>query len=191
MAGRPKKYIDIAAIEQCYTIEEDGAVWSKAINRYLKPTRNSVGYFMVHISRPYYLGWIAVHRLVATKYLGQCPEKKETSHKDGIKENNHWTNLEYITHADNIIKSYREHGRRITYGAKGHIHSWETKQLMALRKEKAVVSNMGMEWRSLRECAEHFGVDRKVIYRCLYNGRLIGGMELRFKDDSLYSPAHK
>jgi hypothetical protein len=165
MAKRIKKFIDIDEIEKNYRIEEDGAVWSYLKNRYLKPTPNYVGYYYVAIAKPR-LGLTAIHRLVACKYIGQCPEGLETSHKDGKKENNHWTNLEYISHRDNVMKSYREHGR-ISYGPKGHCHSWETKQLMALRKNKPVCSSDGGVWDSIQACADSLGIDRKAVYNSI------------------------
>jgi hypothetical protein len=165
MAHRIKKYIDIEEIEKNYRIEEDGAIWSYMRNRYLKPTTNNVGYYHVVIAKPR-LGVISVHRLVACKYIGQCPEGLETSHKDGKKQNNHWTNLEYISHRDNIFKSYREHGR-ISYGPVGWCPSWETKQLMALRKQKPVCSSDGRVWDSIQECADKLGVDRKAVYNSI------------------------
>lgn len=163
--SRIKKYIDIQEIERHYRIEEDGAVWSHMKGRYLKPVRNSVGYFHVFIAKPH-LGWITVHRLVACKYIGQCPDGLETSHKDGLKENNHWTNLEYISHRDNVIRSYQGHGR-VSYGPVGHCHSWETKRVMALKKNKPVCASDGRTWGSMQMCCDDLGVDRKAVYNAI------------------------
>lgn len=173
------KVIDLAEIEKHYRIEEDGAIWSYRRNRYLKPFRNSVGYYYVYVAVAD-IGVMAVHRLVAAKYIGQCPPGLETSHMDGDQTNNHWSNLEYISHAENVKKSYREHGRRITYGMKGHCHSWETKQVMALKKEKPVMSDDGRMWDSIQKCADDLGVDRKIIYRGIKEERKVKGMRMSF-----------
>jgi len=135
---RIKRFIDIAEVEKYYTIEEDGMIWSKAKNCYLQPTRSYCGYLYVSIRCPgLSFGMIAVHRLVATKYIGQCPPELETSHKDGNKLNNHYSNLEYITHMANCAKSYSEHGRKHIYC--GHPPTVETKLKMANAKKKPVV----------------------------------------------------
>lgn len=57
------------------------------------------------------------HRLVAMAFLPE-PEnpKMEINHKDGNKLNNHWTNLEWVTHKDNIMHWIDGHG----IGSKTH-----------------------------------------------------------------------
>ena len=45
---------------------------------------------------------IKVHRLVAELFIGPCPVGCEVNHKDGDKRNSHVSNLEYMTHRENI-----------------------------------------------------------------------------------------
>jgi hypothetical protein len=47
-----------------------------------------------------------VHQLVAECYLGPCPVGYEVDHIDNNKLNNHYTNLQYLTKADNIKKAH-------------------------------------------------------------------------------------
>jgi hypothetical protein len=42
-----------------------------------------------------------VHFLVAQAFIGERPNRYTINHKDGIKTNNHVTNLEYVTYAEN------------------------------------------------------------------------------------------
>ena len=42
-----------------------------------------------------------IHQLVAWYYIGEAPEGTELDHLDGNAKNNSWTNLRYITHAEN------------------------------------------------------------------------------------------
>ena len=42
-----------------------------------------------------------IHQLVAWYYIGEAPEGTELDHIDGNAKNNSWTNLRYITHAEN------------------------------------------------------------------------------------------
>ena len=55
-----------------------------------------------------------VHDLVADAFIGQKPDGKEVNHIDGVKTNNVWTNLEYITHLGNM-----GHARRTGLSALG------------------------------------------------------------------------
>jgi hypothetical protein len=123
-----------------------------------------------------------VHRLVATKYIGQCPEHLETSHKDGSKQNNHASNLEYISHSANISKSYSEHGR------KGFIQNYPrkpftdaTKELMSNAKKKAVVLTLTagevVIYHSIDDAVQSLHSYRKKIYRSI-------------KEQALYKDKH-
>ena len=170
----PKQHIDILAIEKNYRIEEDGAVWSCRKNKYIKPIYNTAGYLYVSITigNEHYK-MIAVHRLVATKYIGQCPPKLETSHKDGSRTNNHYTNLEYLTHQQNILKSYKEHGR---IGVANHYprmpFSDVTKALMSDAKKKRVRhTHNGIEtiYNSIDDASRSLNTYRKKVYRCIYS----------------------
>lgn len=56
-----------------------------------------------------------LHVLVAKEFIGPCPKgKEEVNHKDGVKSNNKWTNLEYVTHKEN-----QEHASRNALMATG------------------------------------------------------------------------
>jgi hypothetical protein len=172
---RETKQIDISIVEQYYRIEEDGMVWSYRKNKYLKPTFNTAGYLYVCITCLSNRPWYAVHRLVSAKYIGQCPKGKETSHKDGVRTNNHYTNLEYLSHSANILKSYREHGRK----APEYRHlpfSVETKLLMANAKKKRVkllYKRKSTIYGSIADAAKAINIDRKQVYTCIYTNRPI------------------
>ncbi len=64
---------------------------------------------------------IAVHRLVAFTWIGEppTPEHKWINHIDGNKANNHYTNLEWSTIAENIQHAYNT-GLKVAKKGKEH-----------------------------------------------------------------------
>jgi hypothetical protein len=102
--------IDVIAIEKHYLIGKNGSILTIRRGRYLKPVLNSAGY--LHVCLHLYIPnkFFLVHRLVAAKYLGQCPAGMEACHESGNKLNNNASNIIYKTHSANIIQSYKEHG---------------------------------------------------------------------------------
>jgi hypothetical protein len=50
---------------------------------------------------------IFVHRLVAEAFIGPYPDGLVINHKDGNQLNNHASNLEYVTQAENVRHSWR------------------------------------------------------------------------------------
>jgi len=179
MLTAEKRFINIPHIEEYFIIEEDGAIWSKRKKKYLKPTFNTAGYLYVSLPLPLEDNHpsidtrsYAVHRLVACKYIGQCPYGLETSHKDGDKMNNHYTNLEYLSHSANILKSFREHGRVAPYHPDypRKPFSDHTKELMSDAKKKRVIFKFdGMEaiFLSIEDAALSLDTYRRKIYRCI------------------------
>ena len=95
-----------------YEIAQDGTVRRRMpgkgthVGRILKPWPGRHGYPQVGISRM--VGGVhltrsrSVHRLVMAAWVGSCPEGMECHHIDGDKTNPHLSNLEYVTHKDNI-----------------------------------------------------------------------------------------
>lgn len=60
--------------------------------------------------------WRYVHRLVAISFLSNPENKGTVNHKDGIRNNNNISNLEWATQKENCLHGYRANGRKPTIG---------------------------------------------------------------------------
>jgi hypothetical protein len=180
-----KKYIDIKKIEKYYIIEDDGEIFSLRKHRYLKASPNSGGYLFVNLTLSEEGGsFYSVHRIIATKYLGQCPENMETSHEDGNIRNNHYTNFKYRTHGDNILRSYREHGRIFPDYPRKPVED-ATKALMSNAKKKTVIftkDGVIIKYPSIEDAARELSTYRKRIYLSIKSGVIFGGGYLTYEN---------
>lgn len=97
---------------EMYDVSNLGRVRSWAKNRWgkakeykiISPSNNSAGYLFVHIrnenreTRKHY-----VHRLVASAFLGDS--SMEVNHINGERSDNRLSNLEYVSHSENVRHS--------------------------------------------------------------------------------------
>lgn len=96
-----EQFKPIIGYEDRYTISNKGRVYSIKNQQYLK-TSNRVGYPVVCLyetatSRRMH----TVHRLVATHFIDNPDNKPQVNHIDTDRQNNHVTNLEWVTGAEN------------------------------------------------------------------------------------------
>ncbi len=98
----------IKGYENRYSVTEDGKVYSHLNGKWLKPGINNSGYFIYNLTpvqiKPQKT--FTAHKLVAIAYLG-LSENDIINHKDGDKQNNHYSNLEKITQKENVLHSLR------------------------------------------------------------------------------------
>ena len=118
------KWLDIPGWETRYRISEYGDVVSKDMavgarngsqamrkGRKLAPVRKTNGYLCVTLTDGIDRPQIAIHKLVARAFIGECPIGLHVLHCDGDKTNNHYSNLRYGTQAENVADTKR-HGRQ-------------------------------------------------------------------------------
>lgn len=96
-------------------VTEDGAVLRYGVVE-LKPSYDKYGYLVLHIRLP---GGVrktpAVHRLVAMAWCDGYAPGLMVNHKDGVKDNNHASNLEWVTSAENNAHAVTNGLRRPKY----------------------------------------------------------------------------
>lgn len=85
-----------------YDIYEDGKIFSHYSNKFLSPDIVNGGYLQVTLSIDRKPKRFKVHRLVAMLFLEENIYNKPTvNHIDGVKNNNHYSNLEWATIKEN------------------------------------------------------------------------------------------
>lgn len=103
-----------------YLVDEQGYVYSIK-GKKIKPTRIKTGYLYVGLYTSGKRCFLAIHRLVAIQFLPNPENKCCVNHKDGDKENNHVTNLEWVTMSENTKHAY-ENGLIKSSFLKGEKH---------------------------------------------------------------------
>ena len=121
LEGSMSRCKSIEGYEGKYLIYDDGRVYSQIRkNRlkgmFLKPTETHDGYFTVHLSdkRGGKQKILKVSRLVALHFIPNPENKPCVNHKDGNKEDNTFTNLEWNTVSANNYHKFRVLGDKIT-----------------------------------------------------------------------------
>lgn len=142
----------VVGFENWYMVNQNGEVFSKHRDIWLKPAKVGAGYHRVGL---YYHGKTHnryVHRLVAETYLGPA-NGREINHKNGNKTDNRVENLEWVTRSENVNHNYYELGYRVT-------------PIYAIRVDNMEV----LDFKSIEE-AVRAGFTSAHIYACLRGDR--------------------
>ena len=154
---------DIAGYDG-YQVSNCGRVKSfkSGESKILKPSVVHHGYRRVTLRSAGAIKSFAVHRLVAEEFIPNPDGKSEINHRDGDKSNNHVSNLEWCTRAENMRHAadtgLRPSGED-TFNAK-----LTNEQVEYCR---AVYIPYDREFGS-RALARKFGVDHKVIIKAVW-----------------------
>jgi len=84
-----------------YLIYEDGRVFSKKSNIFLKPWTINSGYLCIQLSKENKTKKFLIHRLVASHYCSNPNNYRYVDHRDRNSVNNHKDNLRWISAGDN------------------------------------------------------------------------------------------
>jgi hypothetical protein len=93
----------IKDFEELYAVTICGKVYSHLSNLFLSPSVDSSGYMRVTLYNSGFNKTKLVHRLVAEAYIDNLHDLPQVNHIDGVKSNNHYRNLEWITALGNNL----------------------------------------------------------------------------------------
>lgn len=89
-----------------YCVTKEGKIYSLRSERFIKTQDR--GYEMVSLRNDEgKLINLYIHRVVALAFVEGYEENKHVNHKDGVKSNNHYKNLEWVTRSENMIHAFR------------------------------------------------------------------------------------
>lgn len=98
-----------------YLIYPDGRVWSDKTHKFLTLSKTYDGYVKVSLKIDGKTTICRVHRLVAETFIPNPNNLPQVNHKDENKENNDYSNLEWVTAKQNV-----NYGTRNARAAAGH-----------------------------------------------------------------------
>jgi len=139
---KEKIWKPVIGYEGLYEISEYGDV--KSLNyrnrnqiKILKIYKTNKGYLTVSLTKNKKSKNIKVSKLVLSTFLGPSPSSKhECAHNDGIKENNHISNLRWVTSKENSEDQIR-HGTKV-YGEKCGASKLNKRSVHAIRKLSSI-----------------------------------------------------
>ncbi len=90
-----------------YTVDIDGKIFSKKTSIHLKQSSSKKDWYKtVSLSSGGVVKTFTVHSIVASHFVPLRIGRNNVNHKDGNKQNNKASNLEWCTHGENIQHAY-------------------------------------------------------------------------------------
>lgn len=89
-----------------YLVYSNGTIMKKSGSGFLKPVNSAFGYKMVGLKINGKMKSKSIHRLMAEIFIPNPDNLPQVNHKDGNKENNDISNLEWMTRAQNSQHAY-------------------------------------------------------------------------------------
>lgn len=166
-----------------YGYDENKGIWSKYWEKFLEGRITKKGYVQVKLKcTDGKQRLFQYHRVIWYLAYGTIPEGYEVNHIDENKQNNALSNLNLMTHIQNI-----NHGtRNERHAAKMKNHPLKSKPVMAVDKDGNVV----LEFASTMEASRH-GFNHGAVSNCCRNcymregNRFFKGYYWYYKEDYL------
>lgn len=142
----------LKSLKFLYEINEDGVIRNVKSKKIIKGYEENNGYIRVRFENKCLGGVVrsSVHQLLAEAFIPNPENKPEINHIDSNRSNNALSNLEWVTHSENMKHAYN----------KGRIN---TKPLEAEReKNKVKVTNGELVFDSISQAGEWLVANNKA-----------------------------
>jgi hypothetical protein len=157
------EWLPVPGYEGRYFVSSDGRVWSLLKGgRFRKTNTDGCGYhFMGLVSASGRMSQPKLHRLVASAFVPNPRGLPQVNHKDGNKDNNAASNLEWVTASENIRHAFAiglssQKGERNTAAKL-------TNEAVRTIRERVAAGDLQ------KDLAARFGVSRAVVCNVVKN----------------------
>ncbi len=178
---------DIVGYEGKYQVSNMGRVKSLVDNngkpreKILKQKINNYGYHRIGLYKDRKQKWYQVHRLVALAFVDGYEEGLVVNHIDECKDNNVWTNLEWVTTTYN--NTYNDRHKRASEKLKGRPKTEEHKKKLSESKGKKVICvETGEVFESLTKAEKFAKASRSAIAQAIKRNGSCKGLHWRYVD---------
>ena len=163
------RQVDIKGFED-YQITDDGRVWNKKTNKWMKTRLNKNGYPRISFHKGDKVITLMIHQLVARHFVPNPDNLPVINHKDENPMNNIAENLEWCSVAYNNTYGTRiERMRQSTTGQKRPMTSVKMKNRIDESTPVCQYTTDGVfvaEFPSFGEVSRQFGVTKQTIFNC-------------------------
>ncbi len=143
-------------------IRRDKIGQSTHAGRIIKGYPSRKNYITVNLSKKGIQKKYRIHKLVISSFLEICPEGKQVNHKDADKNNNHLSNLEYVTPKENVIHAWKNRICKSFLGSKHGNAKLKEKNIPQIKK----LRKGGVSYRKI---GEKFNVTYGTIEKIIKN----------------------
>lgn len=135
--------------------------------RNLTLRKTQTGYSIVGLTKNASQRSKTIHRMVATAFIPNPLGKREVNHKNGIKADNRVENLEWVTHSENVLHSYRCLNKRNGGSEKQRVLQLDGDRTIAIHE-------------SMRSAGRAVNRNRSAIYNSCVKGHLCAGFRFKY-----------
>lgn len=133
-----------------YSVSTEGRIMKNATRKIMKPSKMRNGYMQINLfTKDGRRKKELVHRLVAITFIPNDKKLPAVNHIDRIRDNNHVSNLEWVTHKENVDKSSAPKKIRVTN----------------------LKSGIVTEFTSIREACTRLSLTQSNVSACLHSYR--------------------